>query len=334
MLKKLMIISALIFLCNVFLPLSLGVVLGKGNENRGEFKLNSTENIEVYSPQIYYDEDKKENKEENKEEYKSVNFEENDLEEYITGVVAAEMPANFNMEALKAQAVAARTYAIKHLNGKYSDIKPEKIGQAYINQEEMKRRWGNNFNNYYNKIKTAVYSTKGLILEYNGEAIEAVFHSTSSGMTENSENVWGKSLPYIKSVESKVDEKAPNFCVEVSFEKNEFEDKIKKAVNGAEKVNNIYDSFKITKRSSAGYVLEASFGNIKTKGSEIRTALGLRSTDFEIKRVDNKIIFTTKGYGHGAGMSQYGAEFMAQEGKSYKEILSHYYSGAIINKFL
>lgn len=327
MLKKLMIISALISFCNVFLPMSLGVAFGKGNENRGEYKLNSTENIEVYSPQIYYEEEK-----ENKEEYKSVNFEENALEEYIIGVVAAEMPANFNIEALKAQAIASRTYAIKHLNGKYTNIEPEKIGQAYINKKEMQNRWGNNFNNYYNKIKTAVYSTRGLILEYNGEAIEAVFHSTSSGMTESSENVWGKSLPYIKSVESKVDEKAPNFCVEVSFEKNEFERKIKKAIKGAEKVNNIYDSFKITKRSSAGYVLEASFENIKAKGSEIRTSLGLRSTDFEIKRADNKIIFTTKGYGHGAGMSQYGAEFMAQEGKSYKEILAHYYSETQINK--
>lgn len=319
-----MIISALVYGICSLIPLIIGIILYDENNE----SVNVYKPIEVYNAQIYYEADteKADNAKDN------INYNENPLEEYIVGVVGAEMPASFNIEALKAQAVAARTYAVKHLNGNYDNINPSKIGQAYITKEEMKKRWANAYESNYNKVKSAVYATKGQILEYNGEVINAFFHSTSDGKTESAENIWGKSLPYIKSVESKVDEKAPNFSTEVSFEKNSFEEKIKNAVKEAKKLNNIYDSFKITNRSCAGYVLEVSFGGIKVKGSVIRTALGLRSTAFEIKKENGKIIFVTKGYGHGAGMSQYGAEFMAQEGKGYEEILMHYYTDTTIGK--
>lgn len=331
MLKKLLAVSfSVCFVC-VIMPVAVGAVF-LYNANFQNKPNDTLFGQEVFNAEIYIEEDKKGNDE--KIDYENIDYTSDILEEYITGVVAAEMPASFQFEALKAQAIAARTYALKHLGDNYSTIDSNKIGQAFITVDDMKNNWGNNFESNYKKIRAAVYSTRGLVLKYNGEPIEAVFHSTSSGITENAENVWGRELPYIKSVESAVDKNAPNFKTTVSFEKNEFENRIKSSINGASKLDNIFYNFNITSRSSAGYVLKVDLGGLSVKGSEIRTCLGLRSTDFEISRSENKIIFTTKGYGHGAGMSQYGAEFMAREGSSFEDILKHYYSGIEITSSL
>jgi len=254
------------------------------------------------------------------------------LEEYIKGVVAAEMPVLFENEALKAQAVAARTYAIKHIK-ENEDIKAENIGQAYISIEEMKKRWGNNFENYYNKINNAVDSTKGQIMIFDNQPIEAVFHSTSRGITEEAQNVWGHSLPYIKSVNSSFDQKAPDFEYTTQMSKKEVIKKIKNKFNNINiNENNIIKNINILSKTEAGYVKEVSvFGNIMS-GVEFRKLFSLRSADFQVSENANNIIFKTKGYGHGAGMSQYGAEFMAQDGKKYDEILKYYYFGIEIIK--
>ncbi|MBS5794334.1 MAG: SpoIID/LytB domain-containing protein [Lachnospirales bacterium] len=154
---------------------------------------------------------------------------------------------------------------------------------------------------------------------------------SSAGITEVSENIWGKNLPYIKSVDSKVDEKAPNFIYKTSIPNSQIIETLSKKYPDLDK-NNIISSFDITKRSQADYVLEVTVCGKKINGRDIRTMFGLRSTNFTIEKTKDSINFTTKGYGHGAGMSQYGANFMAQDGSSYEEILMHYYDGISLQK--
>ncbi len=253
------------------------------------------------------------------------------FEDYIVGVVGAEMPISFEEEALKAQAVAARTYAYKRIDDINKSVDHKSIGQAYNSIDDMKNKWGDNFDTYYNKVKNAVYDTQGIIMTYDNEPIEAVFHSTSAGITEVSENIWGKSLPYIKSVDSKVDEKAPNFIYTTSIPNSQIIDMLSKKYPDIDK-NNIINSFETGERSEAGYVLNVNVCDKKISGRDIRTMFGLRSTNFTIEKTKDSINFTTKGYGHGAGMSQYGANFMAQDGSSYEEILLHYYDGISLQK--
>lgn len=254
----------------------------------------------------------------------------NVFEDYIVGVVGAEMPISFEEEALKAQAVAARTYAYKRVDDINAPVDYKSIGQAYNSIDEMKEKWGTNFEQYYNKVKNAVYDTKGVIMTYDNEPIEAVFHSTSAGVTEVCENIWGKNLPYIKSVDSKVDEQAPNFTYTTSIPNGQIIEKLSQEYN-LEK-DKIISSFEIGERSDAGYVLNVIVCGKKINAREIRTLFSLRSTNFTIEKTSTSIDFTTKGYGHGAGMSQYGANFMAQDGSDYIEILNHYYSGITIQK--
>lgn len=325
MLKKQVATAFLICFFSVIIPAIMGVFFLYG-EDYEDYEEKPSFYPVVADAEIYIEGEDEALSPEEEIDFDSIDYTPNELEQYIVGVVAAEMPPAFRFEALKAQAVASRTYAVKRLDGNYKNINSSKIGQAYISVNEMKKRWGGGFDKNYERVRAAVYSTRGIIIEYNGEAIEAVFHSTSSGVTETAENVWGRNLPYIKSVESEGDKKAPNYETSVSFEKNVFEKKIKNGITAAKKQDNIFDNFKITKRSDAGYVLKVSIGSVEASGRQIREILGLRSADFDIKRENGTIIFTTKGYGHGAGMSQYGAEFMAEEGKSFEEILKHYYS--------
>lgn len=253
----------------------------------------------------------------------SVKEENPQMESYIIGVVAAEMPVSFEKEALKAQAVAARTYAYRQVGN--SEIKPENIGQAFITVDEMKRNWGNNFEKNYKKVSGAVNDTKNEIMIYGGEPILAAFHSTSGGMTESSENVWSEKLSYLISVDSHEDEKAPGFLSEVKLSKADF---IKIfSEKGVVFSDNIKNDILIMERTAADYVSKIKIGGKIFKGSDVRSILSLRSANFTVSCGDNEIIFTSKGYGHGAGMSQYGANFMALEGNDYKKILAHYYYG-------
>ncbi len=251
-----------------------------------------------------------------------------ELENYIKGVVAAEMPALFEQEALKAQAVSARTYAVRNMKERNSNAVPYDIGQAYLSIEEMQQKWGDNFSTYYNKISEAVDSTRGEIMTYENEPILAVFHAESAGKTEAAENVWTQEIPYLKSVDSSFDKNAPNFETSISFTYDEF---IKRFSNQYGDLSLHKDTLpqqlKILSHTPAGYVQQMQVGNQTLTGREVRETLHLRSSNFTIQTEDNTIIFTTKGYGHGAGMSQYGAEFMAKEGKTYQQILQHYYTG-------
>ncbi len=266
--------------------------------------------------------------------YDKKSGENKDLENYIKGVVAAEMPVSFEKEALKAQAVAARTYTIREIGtADETKIDASKIGQAYITIDEMKERWKDKFDEYYKKVCDAVDSTNGEIMVYNDEPILAAFHSTSAGITESSENVWSGSLPYLKSVDSSIDKNAPDFISTKKVSISTFINTLKGYnVSGLTK-DNIKNNIKIVSRTNADYVKSISIGGKNFEGTEIRKIFGLRSANFTISYDENNIIFTTKGYGHGAGMSQYGAEFMAKEGKSYHDILSHYYTGISFSKY-
>ena len=246
-----------------------------------------------------------------------------ELEEYIIGVVGAEMPASFNTEALKAQAVVARTYAVNTIrsNKKLTD---NNSTQNYKSNDELRSMWGSSFNTYYNKVNNAVNSTKGLYLTYNGEIIDAVYHSTSNGYTEDSVYVWGNSRPYLKSVESPYDNTNKSFLYTMFLSYDDI----------SKKLNNVVDintDFNILNRNSSGRVVDIEINGKTYSGVILRTLLGLRSTDFDIEKSDNGVTFTTRGYGHGVGMSQYGANGMANNGSSYRDILLHYYTGVSVN---
>lgn len=247
-----------------------------------------------------------------------------ELEDYIIGVVAAEMPASFNSEALKAQSVIARTYALKKLS-KLEKLTDSTSHQVYKDNNQLKKLWGNDYSKYYNKIKQAVTSTAGFYLTFKGDYIEAVYHSTSNGKTEDSIAVWGNSFPYLKSVDSPWDLKASSYKREITKEFNTL-----KAITGIDITEGT--EVKIISRTSGNRVNKVRIGNKVYTGVEFRTLLGLRSADFDITFENGKVVFTTFGFGHGVGMSQYGANGMANDGYNYKEIMSHYYPGTTLKK--
>lgn len=241
------------------------------------------------------------------------------LEDYVIGVVGAEMPAEFNTEALKAQAVAARTYALKKTSSG-GTISATISDQAYNTVNELKAKWGNSFNKYYEKIKNAVSATKGQVLTYNGAYIEALFFSTSNGRTEDSVNVWGNSFAYLKSVDSPWDTSERSYNGSKTLSISEINKKLGVNISS---VNDIV----IKSKTAGNRVKEVTFGDKSFSGVKVRTALGLRSADFDVSQNGNNIVFSTRGYGHGVGLSQYGANGMAKAGYSYKQILTHYYTG-------
>ena len=247
------------------------------------------------------------------------------LEDYIIGVVAAEMPASFNEEALKAQAIASRTYAmykIENSNKEY-DVVTDVSNQSYITIDDMKAKWKNDFNKYYDKIKNAVMATKGKIMYYNDEIVEAYYFAMSNGYTENASLVFSEDKDYLQSVESTYDNNnLKNFIVKKEIPLNEVCTKLKIDCNYFI-INNI-------EKSNTGRINKITINNKTFKGTEIRKLLNLRSTDLEIEQIENNIIFTTKGYGHGVGMSQYGANGMANNGSNYEEILKYFYKNVEI----
>lgn len=248
-----------------------------------------------------------------------------ELEEYIVGVVSAEMPAAFPEEALKAQAVAARTYQVRKMQEAGTDEVLYEVGQAYCTIEEQKKKWGDHYIEYANKIRKAVKETQGEIMVYEGEPILAVFHAQSAGRTEASENVWTSPLPYLKSVDMERDKEAPNNQVTCTISEKDVWNKLSAYGKLSQKESEL--SFHIEERSEAGYIQKIQVGGLNLTGKEVREALGLRSANFQVERKGDSFVFVTHGYGHGAGMSQYGASFLAEEGMDYREILCHFYQG-------
>ena len=251
-----------------------------------------------------------------------------ELNEYLVGVVLGEMPASFETEALKAQAVVARTYTMRsHKRGgrhKNAAVCTDpSCCQAYTAPDTYLKKGGTKKN--VEKIRRAVEETGNEVLTYQGELIEAVYFSCSGGSTEDAVAVWGTAYPYLQAVSSPGEEKADHYSDTVTYTANNFE-----AALGRDLKGNPNEWFGGTTYTPGGGVASMEIGGTVYKGTTLRTVLGLRSTAFMITTTDSKVTITTKGYGHRVGMSQYGADAMALKGSTYREILTHYYQGVTL----
>ena len=261
--------------------------------------------------------------------------------QYLKCVVAAEMPVTFEEEALKAQAIAARTFTLQRvLYYEKNGIPKEHHGaltctdsthcQAWVNQDEKIKAWGANGEKNWKKISDAVDSTSGLVMTYNGSPITAVFFSVSSGETESAKTVWGSDIPYLQSVSSPLDKNAPKYKSNLSLTKEAFKKTMSDNIVGVNFKDGIFGAIE---RSNTGSITSIVIGKVKISGTNFRKILNLRSTNVQFSVSGDTISMSILGYGHGVGMSQYGANFLAQEGKTYEQILTSYYTGIKIESY-
>ena len=253
--------------------------------------------------------------------------------DYLYGAVAAELPPGFHLEAMKAQAVASHTYALycqehpsQDLGGADFSADPSNW-EGYVTREQMLERYPDLGETYWKKIKNAVDEVASTVLVYQEEPILAAYHSMSAGATEFASNVWNGTVPYLIPVDSVGDTLADQFETSVTFASEQIKGILTEAYPDLTLSGDTRSWFQIISRSPSGYVLTLQAGNLQISGKDLRTLLGLRSTNFTITAQTNSFLFTTKGYGHGVGLSQYGADYMARQGSGYEEILLHYYTG-------
>lgn len=250
-------------------------------------------------------------------------------EDYLYGVLAGEMPALYEVEALKAQAVCAYTFAVwrqKENKDKNYDISDDyTVDQCYITPLEADKKWGAKADEYEKKLRGAIREVLGEILTYNGEPILSVYHAVSGGFTESAKNVWGKDYPYLQAAASVGDKLATNYISESTFTADQLENAFSVAIPAGLK-----GTFTDFMRTKSGTVKTVKICGKEFKGSEVRAALELKSSNFEVAIKNGAFTFTVYGYGHGVGLSQNGANYMAQQGSDYKEILAHYYKGCKI----
>jgi stage II sporulation protein D len=269
------------------------------------------------------------------------------LESYVRGVVASEMPSDFELEALKAQALAARTYiVVRMMKRDFNDMgKWGKVAQtayvtdsvqhqAYTTDEKLRRKWGKNDQANLKRIDEAVEETKGRIITYHGKPIYAAFFSTSNGRTENSEDYFGKKYPYLRSVASPWDRQSPKFIQQKSFHLSVLIHKLEQETGKkiAIPVTTGKPPLQVVKWTDGERIDRLRVGDTLLSGRKIREALNLASSDFRWQILGDRILITTRGYGHGVGMSQWGANIMAKQGKKVEEIIKYYYQGVDIQK--
>ena len=304
MIKKILLFSCLI----IFIPFIIVSIFIRNDEITFNFSSNSV--VRVYQE-------------------KSNTIVEVPIEEYVVGVLAGEMPVEFELEALKAQAVAARSYVMVQMERnvkKDYDVVDSVTNQVYLSKDRLMTVWKNSYIDNINKIKTAVLSTRGEYISYGGKVAEALFFSTSPGVTENSEDIFASKVAYLRSVDSSCDEISPEYSSTVTYTLKDFYEKLGLDYN--DKLN-----IEVTDTTSTGRIKKIKINGKELTGGYILSKLGLRSTFFEIIVEDTKVIVKNKGYGHGVGMSQYGAQGMAKEGYTYDQILKHYYTGVEIKNF-
>lgn len=266
----------------------------------------------------------------------SKNITEMSLRDYLIGVVASEINAAYHEEAIKAQTVAAHTmllyskeYKNEGLNG--ADISDSSAThQGFLTEDEQREKWGENYDAYREKIEKCVDEVIDFTIQYDGESINAVFHSISNGQTENATDVWGGEYPYLVSVNSVGDKLSPAYNSEVTVTEEKFKEIMEN--EGAELKENPADYVGEITNTDTGMVKTIIIGRKTFKGTEIRTLFGLKSSTFTVKYDDGNFVFTVSGYGHGVGMSQYGADYMARQGFTYEEILKHYYTNTEIKQ--
>ena len=249
------------------------------------------------------------------------------LEQYLIGVLSGEMPISYNIEALKAQAVAARTYTLKKMETNKDnsyDVIDTTDDQVYLDDKYLKENWKEKYNEYIKKVKQAVDETSGEYLTYDGQIIKAFFFSTSSGTTENCKDVFGENLPYLISVSSTWDVNSPSYLDSKTLSLQEFYQTL--GLEYQEELNiNI-------ERNETNSISNITVNNTTFKGTEFRQKLNLKSTNIEITQEGKEVTLISKGFGHGVGMSQYGAQQLAQQGYKYNEILKYYYTGIDFKK--
>ena len=262
------------------------------------------------------------------------------LDQYLWRVVAAEMPASFELEALKAQAAAARTYTLSKL-GRTVEKHPDAdvctditCCQAYIDPDQAAANWGDNAAAYTAKITSAVSETDGMAVLYDGQPIQAVFFSSAAGRTVDAVEVWGNSVPYLTGVDSPEGDEVPNYHSTVTFTPEEFKSKLLAQYPDADLSGDPAGWFQNTVPNSAGGVEQVDVGGVTVSGGALRTLLGLRSTSFTVTADSQGVTFSVTGYGHGVGMSQYGANALAKQGKTYDEILKWYYTGVEVAPYM
>ena len=334
--KKIYIILFMLIFCTFAIPIifTKNTVSGKAKNDTNDNLENATEEIQM----IDYD----------YKQYDTIKLlhadtgeiEELPLDTYLLGVVSAEMPANFEQEALNAQALVARTYtiySIVHNNGKHGDADicdDSGCCQAWISKEDRMARWDEaERENNWRKIEIAVNTTAGKIITYNGEVIDAFFHSNSGGTTEAPVNVWGgTNYPYLQSVETAGEDAYSQYSSEVVLTKEELKNKIIAKHADFTIDYSQADCIQILEYTESGRVKTIKIGNLNLSGVEVRSLLGLRSANFEVSIDGDNIKFSVKGYGHGVGMSQTGADSMAKQGSNYEKIVKHFYTGVEITE--
>ena len=304
MLKKLLLFSCLI----IFTPVIIVSIFIRNNEITFNFSNNTI--VRVYRE-------------------KTKNIEYIPIEEYVVGVLAGEMPVNFELEALKAQAVASRSYVMKQIEknvNKEYDVIDTVTNQVYLDSEDLLAVWSSSYVLNVNKIKEAVLQTKGEYLSYDNKVAEALFFSTSPGITENSEEIFISKEPYLRSVSSKWDEISPLYSTTHTYTLTEFYN-----ILNIKYKNNL--NIDIIQKTSTGRLKKIKINNTEFTANYICSKFSLNSTYFEIIQEGTNVIIKNKGYGHGVGMSQYGAEGMARMGHTYDQILKYYYKDIEIKKF-
>ena len=257
------------------------------------------------------------------------------MADYLWGVVAAEMPAAFEPEALRAQAVCARTYSLWKLQAKSHQADGADICadssccQAYLSPQDAAQRWGESAApGYQAKIAAAVADTDGQVLTYEGAPIQAVFFSSAAGATEDAQAVWGRALPYLVSVDSPEGEEVPNYRSTVTLTADQVKKTVAEAGLDCDLSGGPSGWFQDLTRTASGRVAAVKLGGVELSGGACRSLFALRSACFDVTEQDGTFTFTVTGYGHGVGMSQYGANAMAREGAGWRDILTHYYTGA------
>ena len=264
-------------------------------------------------------------------------IEEKKIDEYIVNVVAAEMPVDFESEALKAQAIVARTYTIYKVtkDKKHNDADictDSNCCQAWISKEDRFEKWEESKVEKWNKIVSAVNETKGKYITYNGEIINAFFHSNSSGKTEKPEDVWGGSLPYLDVVETSGEENYTSYKSEMVVSKKDFINVLKDKFDSFEIDFENNDCIKIIDYTDSGRIKKIQIGNIIFSGTDIRKYFSLKSTNFSVEIREDDIIFYVLGYGHGVGLSQTGSDALAKNGFTVDEIIKHFYKNIEIHE--
>ena len=259
--------------------------------------------------------------------------------EYVCGSVAAEMPLMYHEEALKAQAIACYTNSLRLKNSKNksglngADISDNPTThQGYLTREERREKWGDDYQKYESKLETIVKAVEGEYLTYDGEYCLCAFSAICTGTTESAENVWGEKIPYLVSVKSSGDTLSPQYSSTNTFTKSQFISIMKDLGVSINSKTNLEDIIGKSKTSKAGTVLKIEINKKSLTGEQMRSAFSLRSSAFKITATENEVIFKVSGYGHGVGMSQYGADYMARQGSTYDEILKHYYKGVNLEK--